>query len=577
MLRAHLRQTPDDAKIHALMAQVVSRLGRHDEALQHLARACELAPGNADLRFQLACLLAHEGRLQDALPHFHHVAQHASENAEVWHLLGTTLARMGKSNEARTALHNALTRAPSHPRALHALAQLEFQSGFPDDALPLWQRLLAAQPGDLDTRLKTGETLSRLGRPDEAARIFETGLKQTPDSADLWMALGQAEEDDGNREAAEHAFDRALSLRPGWAFPLAGRLGLGRAKAPDHLVEEARERLARGGLPDAEVAQLGYDLGKVMDARGEHAIALRYWSEANAARQRQIGTPDIVGLGDMVRRTIAAAPLGLFERGDLKGSDDSRPVFIVGMPRSGTTLTEQIIASHPLAHGCGELPDITLVARKLGSLTGTHLGWPESLATVTNASLATGAARYLAAATRNAPEGAQRLVDKAPLNFFLLGLIALLFPSARVIWCRRDPRDIAVSIYGENFALDETRATSMEAIAHYIGAQEALMRYWRDTLQLPILELRYETLVTELDDQSRRIIDFIGLPWDPACLEFYRSERGVQTPSRWQVRQPAHTRSIGRWRHYADAVAPILDILGPEAYRVDNLASGVDP
>ena len=164
------------------------------------------------------------------------------------------------------------------------------------------------------------------------------------------------------------------------------------------------------------------------------------------------------------------------------------------------------------------------------------------------------------------PPDALRLIDKAPLNFNELGLISLLFPQARVIWCRRDPRDIAVSVYGENFALEERLASDLADIGHYINQQTRLMRHWQAELPLPVLELRYEDLATDPETQARRLVEFAGLPWDRACLEFHRSERGVQTPSRWQVKQPIYTRSIGRWRHYQDHLAPLLAVLAPDAY-----------
>lgn len=569
LVRQQLALNPGDARAHALMAQIESRAGRQVQALRSMAEACRLAPEEGELHYQFACLLAHAGRLPLATEHFKAALGQMPQHAEGWHLLGVVLSRQGNLPESRAALQEALRLAPQHPKALEALAQLEFRFGFPDDALPLWQQLLQARPLDLDVRLRTGETLNRLGRQREAAALFREGLAGAPDSAELWMALGQAEEDDGNRSAAAEAFDQALKLRPNWAFPMASRLGLGRAHAPDTLVTQASAMLAKGNLPDAEVAQLGYELGKVMDARGRYDSALAYWTQANSARQRQVGSPDVAQLASLADRIMASNPPSLFSCTGPKGSSDPRPVFIVGMPRSGTTLTEQIVASHPLAYGCGELPDIALIARSLGVMPSTGTPLPTTLHSLEAGTLAAAAQRYLAAATRHAPAEALRLVDKAPLNFFHLGLIALLFPQARVIWCRRDPRDIAVSIFGENFALDETRATSMEGIGHYILWQERLMKHWRDTLPLPMLELRYEELVSDLEPQARRITEFLGLSWDAGCLNFHESERGVQTPSRWQVRQPAHTRSIGRWRNYAEAVAPVLTVLGDEGYRGD--------
>ena len=235
-----------------------------------------------------------------------------------------------------------------------------------------------------------------------------------------------------------------------------------------------------------------------------------------------------------------------------------RMVLIVGMPRSGTTLTEQIIASHPLAHGCGELAELPLLANALWpSLQAQPPTW---CAPLTTEALYEAAASYSRAAGRGASVRAQVLVDKAPLNFLNLWLIALLYPDTKIVWCRRHPLDIAVSIYGENFALEERLCTRLDGISHYILAQEKLMRHWQQVLPLPILEVAYESLVSDPENAARRLVEFTGLEWDPLCLQFHKREIGVQTPSRWQVRQPIHTRSVGRWRNYRQNLQPLLDV-----------------
>src|SRR5690606_8816251 len=190
--------------------------------------------------------------------------------------------------------------------------------------------------------------------------------------------------------------------------------------------------------------------------------------------------------------------------------------------------------------------------------------WPANASGLDDAFVDREAARYLEAAARHAPASAVRLVDKAPLNYYNLGLVALLFPRARVIWCRRDPRDIALSIYGENFSLDAPFSTDLEAIAHSIALQARLMHHWQSVLPLPIHELRYESLVASPEPEARRLIDFLGLAWEPACPAFHRSNRAVQTPRRWQVREPIHARSAGRWRRYADSLPEFDPVTFPD-------------
>lgn len=561
-----LRQYPAEAAAHRAMALQASQTGRDALALEHMGTAVKLAPHSVELGFQLGCLQAHAGHYDQALAHFQSTTARSPEFADGWYFLGIALMRLKRDGEALAALRTAYRLAPAHARALKALAELEFRIGYPADALPLWRALGHANPDDLDICLKTGETLSRLGYHHEAIDFYKAALKRKPEAADLWMALAQSEEDNGDRSNAEAAYSRALALKPGWAFPLSGLLGLQRGKAPAALIDEGIRRQASASLPDPDRALIGYELGKVHDARGDYASAMASWHDANAARQRMIGPANLEYLQSSVDRTMQLFQPALFDRLKPAGSPDPRMVFIVGMPRSGTTLTEQIIASHPQAFGCGELPDMALIVRNLPVQLATRLPWPDLVMQLDAHVLANAIERYTEAATRHAPADALRLVDKAPLNFFHLGLVALMFPHAHVVWCRRDPRDIAVSIYGENFSLEEKMATRLDGIGHYINMQNKLMRHWQSVLPVPILELQYEALVAGIDDQAKRLVSFIGLPWDDACLDFHQSDRGVQTPSRWQVKQPVHTRSVGRWRNYEASLAPLLDVLDPGSY-----------
>lgn len=543
------------------MALQASQTGREALALRHMATAFDLAPDSIELGFQLGCLQAHAGQFADALDRFRATTGRRPDFADGWYFLGIALMRLRRDAEALPALRTAHRLAPAQPRILRALADLEFRIGYPADALPLWQELTRIYPDDIDVHLKAGETLSRLGFHDQAIASYRAVLARQPEQGDAWLALAQAHEDNGDRPAAQHAYEQALALRPEWTFPLSGLLGLQRGKAAPDLVDRAKRLQASTTLPDADRALIGYELGKAQDGRGEYDAAMASWHDANAARRRMIGEPDLDRLRASVERSREVFTPDTFLRRHDSASRDPRFIFIVGMPRSGTTLTEQIIASHPQAYGCGELPDLALIVRNLPVQLQSRLAWPDTAMAITDDALAEAINRYTEAATRHAPHDAVRLVDKAPLNFFHLGLVALMFPEARVIWCRRDPRDVAISIYGENFSLEEKLATSLAGIGHYINLQNRLMRHWQSVLPLQILESRYESLVSSPEAEARKIIDFAGLEWDPACLDFHLSDRGVQTPSRWQVKQPMHTRSIARWRNYEAALAPLLDVL----------------
>ena len=542
-------------------AEAALRAGRGDLALSALGQACTLDPAATAPRLLRGRLLAQAGRLPEALADFDAAAR-AGDEAEAWHLLGLTLGRLGRRREAIAPLRRARALAPGHLRTLELLAQAEFEAGDPAEALPLWRELHALRPGDEDTVLRLGETLSRVGRDDEARALFAGASQRMPGSPALCMALAQAEEIAGGREAARAAYERALALRPGWTRPLAGLLGLLRGKAPAARVDEARALLASPGLPDAERAILGYELGKVFDARDEPDAALAAWDAANAARRREAGEPDPAELERRIAASLAAYPAALLARAAELGDPDERPVFIVGLPRSGTTLLESILSAHARCAGAGELPDIAMIARDATGPEAEATRWPHLPGSIEPGAVRGAAQRYLAALTRHAPADALRIVDKYPMNYYALGLVRLMFPNARVLWCRRDPRDVAVSIYGENFAPAERLATSFAGIGHLARLHESLMAHWRGLPGGPLLEVHYEALVREPETQVRRVLEFCGLDWDPACLDFHRGARGVQTPSRWQVRQPLHTRSIGRWRRYAAAMPALVQALG---------------
>lgn len=462
-----------------------------------------------------------------ALECFEQAVALAPTSAEAWFLAGVTLAEMKHDDEALVALRRAHQLAPSETAVLGTLAYAEFRRNNLDAAVPLLESLCRHRPDELDAQMKLGDALSRLGRPAEAAAVYRKASVKAPKAGDLWMVLAHAEDEAGDREAADAAYRQALAVRPGWILPLAGLLAMHRADADDAHVELAHEWLDAPTIGDDGVATLGYALGKVLDARGDHAAAMGIWKRANAARRRRTGPMDRAELEARVER-ILKAPVG-----PGTGSDDPRPVFVVGMLRSGTTLVEQLIAAHPHAAGCGELQTLPAIA--------AHPREPTA-----------DAARYLDVAMRRGSPDARRLVDKFPLNFFNLGVAARLFKNACVVWCRRDPRDVALSNFSENTAAQFPFATDFEDIALLQAAHDRLMRHWQAVLPLPILEVQYESFVADIEPQARRLIEFLGLDWDPVCLEFHGRTRAVQTPSRWQVRRPVHTGSVGRWRAYRE-------------------------
>lgn len=543
-----LRDFPQQPAVYRGLATLQQMAGRHDAAIEAMRIAVSLAPGEATLQLDLGQVLASVGRADEAITAFSRAVEWQPGLAGGWYLLGMTLYGAKRDGEALSALRRADALAPGQAQIMRGLAEAEYAQEHHAEALALFDRLVAAGQGDdPGVPLRRSQCQRQLGMPERALETVREGVARFPDQPPLWLELGWVQEDLGDADAAQAAYARAHALAPDWGDPLGSAIALARAAAPEDLVRKAEAMSVDAALPGTQRAYLHHVLGKRADARGEHVAAATYWAEANRLRRESDGVFDRTDITAKVDAAIAAfTPERLMASRD-EALRDPRPMFVLGMPRSGTTLAEQILAAHAAVHGCGERTGIVAIAQTLADELGPD--WMQRLDTLPAGWLRGRAEAYLAGAGEAAKD-MQRLVDKQPYNFLHVGLIAMLFADARIVWCRRDPRDIALSIFSESFSPLSTYATDLDDIAFMIAEQERLMRHWQAVSPLPILELRYEDVVADTDTQIRRLIDFAGLPWDDRCLAFHASGRSVQTLSRWQVRQPIHARSVGRWRRY---------------------------
>jgi hypothetical protein len=322
------------------------------------------------------------------------------------------------------------------------------------------------------------------------------------------------------------------------------------------------ERLMADGalLSDEDRICLHFALGKAFADLEQNEASFRHFLEGNALKRRTSGYDEAATLS-FFERIAAVFTRELMQR-MRGGGDPSRvPVFVVGMPRSGTTLIEQILASHSKVFGAGEREEFGEAAFSLGQANGTTARFPEVVSTLSADELRQLGARYLdlvGAATGPA----ERIVDKLPLNFTFVGLIHLALPNARIIWARRDPIDTCVSCFSTLFGGNQPHTYDLGELGRYHRAHEALMHHWRGVLPHGImLEVRYEDVVEDLEGQARRMLKHCGLEWEDACLEYHRTQRSVRTASVAQVRQPIYRRSVGRWRAYQHLLQPLLQAL----------------
>lgn len=533
-------------EVHHAWAMLEQRRGRPQQALSALRQSVLIAPEDARWRFALAQVAGSLGEAEEAIQSLQEALRLRPDWAEAWYLLGMSSYGLQRDAEALQAFEKATALQPSNPMFQRAQAESEYALEHYTLALSRFQALILSTPQDTGLLLRLSQCERRCGAPQRALQYARQGVQLQADQAPLWMELGWVLEDLGDAAQALQAYAQAHALQPSWADPLGAMLM--HSSASDALVARAEDLLDSADLPKVQRAFLHHALGKRADRVRDFHAAARHWQAANHLRRAQDGGFDRAAFRAQVDAAIQSFDAATLRRLQSSALAEDRPLFVLGMPRSGTTLVEQILASHPQIHGAGERTGIVAIAQALAATPG--LMWPQDAARVDPHWLRARAESYVAELARDAAPGARRWVDKQPYNFLHVGLIHLLFSGARVIWCRRDARDVALSIFSENFAPSATYATDLDDIAFVIAEQERLMRHWQAVSPSAILEVQYESLVEEGEPGMRRLLAFTELPWDDACLAFHESSRPVQTLSRWQVRQPLHGRSVGRWRHY---------------------------
>jgi tetratricopeptide (TPR) repeat protein len=594
-LRRALELRPEFGVAHNNLGIVLRELGQPEEALDHFRRAVELEPAFAPARTNLGQLLLSRGQAEEALPHCQEAVRLDPNVAVLHHNLGNVFRALDRLIDARAAYLEALRLNPNLALASAHLGLVLEREGQFDESLPwlkkavdldpgnadfwewvgdvyddmeepgqaivCWQHVLDIEPERARAHLALGWCLQEEGRSAEAREHYLTAARLEPESGQPPLELGGLHEELGAMGDAEASFREALRLQPAYALPLA-RLGtLLRGKLPETDVAAIEHRLIDHQLGPGPRARLLFALSHVFDARGEFVRAAECTREANAlalslARGRRAYKPE--EHERFVNGLVRAFDQDLFALLAGTGVATRRPIFIVGLPRSGTTLIEQVLASHSRVHGAGELR----VARETFEAIPALLGRPgptrDCIPFLDAPAVRTLAEQHLdRLAALDDKSGAERTVDKMPDNYLYLGLLAILFPNALFIHCRRDLRDVALSCWMTDFRSIRW-ANDPGHIASRFQQYGRLMNHWRAVLPVPIHEVEYEETVDDLEGVARRLVAAAGLEWEPACLEFHRTERPIRTASVAQVREPVYRRSLGRWKNYEPALSEMF-------------------
>jgi tetratricopeptide (TPR) repeat protein len=543
-------------------------LERHepDEALVHCQEALRLRPGYPEAMNNLGNVLRELGRLDEAKVCYEEVLRVRPGQAMTLNNMGQALQEEGRVDEALVYYQRAVTLEPNSARFLCNLASALHDKDQSAQALELCRRVLQQiQPDYVEGHQLHASLREEDGDLQGAVVGYREALRLEPDNADTHVSLGHMLAEQGELEQALGCFREALEHEPRHPGAHAGlATSLGGKMSDDELA--AAVSVMDGPLSERQRATLGFGLAHALDGRGRHAEAAQLLRRANACRQ-QVWTLQNKGYDPAAHDRFVAGLMANFSAEYFAtvrgwGLDTDIPVFIVGLPRSGTTLTEQILASHPQVHGAGELSLARETFDAMPALLNTDATPVECSARYQMDTVRQAASGYLERLRSYAPN-AGRIVDKMPDNYLYLGLLVTLFPKARIIHTRRDERDTAVSCWMTDFKQIRW-ACDLGHIAARVAAYHRLMRHWRAVLPVPMLEVDYEETVADLESVARRLIAWCGLEWHPACLEFHKTQRPIRTASVTQVRQPIYKRSVARWKNYAQELEPLLEVLSPE-------------
>jgi tetratricopeptide (TPR) repeat protein len=546
------------------LGNAYAALGQPRQAIANYRQAIANDPGLAVAHANLARMLNLTDHFEAALESCRTALRLNPALIEAHLNLAVALRSLRRDAEAEEPLRQALALKPDRAETLNDLATLLRELRRYQDAVPLHESAIAMRPDDAAMCAAFGATLFRMNQVPRALPLFRHAVALAPDLAEVWVSCGIAERAAGLFDEAERCFRRAIAIQPDLS---AAHWNLAYNERQSADSEEARRLetlFTRPDTPAADRIAAGFALGKIFDDADRFEQAFPLFAEANAMFRRMRAETgemfDAAAFERHVAMLISEFTPDCLRRVANWGNPSELPVFVVGMPRSGTTLVEQIAASHSQVFGAGELREIGELLREM---------MQRNQGTMRVADWNPADARELAdrhiELLRGLGGSALRVVDKVPDNILVLGQIAALFPGARVIHVKRDPRDCALSNFFQFYSHGNLFACDLRDSG--VRARETLRLggHWRDVLPLNLLEVEYEALVADLDGQSRRLIEFLGLDWEPACLEFHKTERVVTTPSAWQVRQPIYSRSVGRWRHYQRHLGALFAGLGAEA------------
>ena len=555
LMRKSLTLKPDCAEFYYNLGIVQHDSGKREEALSSFRRALSLKADYAEAHNNLGVILKDQGKLEEALVCFRRALSLRSDYVEARNNLGNVFQAQGKLDEAIASYRRVLTVKPDFVDALYNLGIILQTQGKENEALACFHRVVALQPDYAQAYNNLGSILSDQGKLDEALASFRQALALKPDLAEAYNNLSVVLKEQGNMDEAIACCRKALSLKQDYAEAyrnLSAIVKFTEVNDLTHAMEDLFNR--KGDIPDTDRIHLGFALGKVFEDLRDYEKSFHFILEANRLKRRsyEYSIQEDHDLFERIKNTFSP---DFFATHYGAGNQDRTPIFILGMLRSGTSLVEQILASHPLVFGAGELEVLKNLTNNICTGDATT-PFPECLPDLSGDVFAKMGSDYIEK-IREHSKNAEHITDKMPQNFLHVGLIKTILPNAKVIHCMRDPMDTCYSIFKNDFTATHRYAYDMTELGRYYNLYRDLMAHWDNVLPEFMYTIRYEELVSDQQKQTKSLLDFCGLAWDEACLAFHKTERIVSTASLAQVRQPMYKDSVELWRRYEEQLEPL--------------------
>jgi tetratricopeptide (TPR) repeat protein len=565
-LRRVLKTTPTHHHAWLAYGDVLVELGQYADARAAFERARHTDPYRQRIEAGTAAFVALDRKRAEEI--FRAILQEdASHVGALCGLAALSLAA-GQARDAERLLRHALKQSMHLPLAWRGLGPALQELGKLLEADQAVRHILKIEPANPQNWVMLGSVSSRLLRQDEALTAYETAARLNPKEVRLRMSIGHLHKTAGRRGECEEAYRASLELDPGLAEAYWSLADLKNYQFSDAEIAAMRRLLGSDAREHANEAQLHFALGRALEQRQDYAQAFTHYERGNALRR--LDAPfDIAKFEAKSARVRAFFDAAFFRERAGSGDQDGAAIFIVGLPRSGSTLIEQILASHSQVEGTMELPNILTLVREFDRATPAGDAYPQSVGAASRELLAGLGRRYL---NETAPlrQGRPRFIDKMPNNFSHVGLIHAILPNATVIDVRRHPMDACFSTFKQHFAEGQSFSYDLEGLARYYRSYLSLIDHWSAVLPGKVLTVSYEAVVRDPEANIRRLLEHCRLPFEAACLSFHETRRPVRTASAEQVRQPLYASGVGYWRHFARELEPLRLALGESLQRFEG-------